>query len=135
MSFMLHPQLEADSTFICKLKLCQMRLMDNALFPWVILIPEQSNLVEITDLTGTDYAVLSQEIYTVTGKLKSLFRADKMNVATLGNQVPQLHIHIIARVKGDEAWPAPVWGKGTKPYGQQEKTAIIAKLAGVLTIP
>lgn len=114
--FALHPQLKKDSATVASLALCDIRLMNNVLFPWVLLIPRVSEAREIIDLKPSLRHLLMDEITHVSGVMQSLFTPDKLNVAALGNQVPQLHIHVIARYKGDEAWPNPVWGKGSAPY-------------------
>jgi diadenosine tetraphosphate (Ap4A) HIT family hydrolase len=123
----LHPVLEKDTFLIKTLDLCQLRLMDNALFPWVILVPDRTAVKEIIDLHPDDQQRLMEEIAITSRQMKAVFSPDKLNVAALGNQVPQLHIHIIARYKNDEAWPHPVWGKGSRPYTADQKTAVIQK--------
>jgi diadenosine tetraphosphate (Ap4A) HIT family hydrolase len=129
--FTLHPQLEKDCTPLGTLGLCRVLLMDNALFPWVILVPERVAAREIIDLHEDDQQLLMQEIASVSRFLKEEFTPDKLNVAALGNQVPQLHIHIIARYKTDEAWPNPVWGRGHRSYTAEEKAALMERLSGL----
>ena len=119
--FELHPQLENDTDYIFQLPLCRVRLMDNSLFPWIILVPAIENITELTDLTTNDQRQLMDEICRMSELMKKAFNPDKLNVATLGNQVPQLHIHIIARYKSDSAWPNPVWGNGRKAYMEMAK--------------
>ena len=117
MTFQLHPQLAKDTAAICDLKLCRVLLMNNQNFPWLILVPRQNGLREIFDLSEKDYLGVMQEVRGVTKKMASHLAADKMNVATLGNMVPQLHIHVIARFTGDAAWPNPVWNAApAAPY-------------------
>ncbi len=106
------PRLEADSTYITDLDLCQVRLNHNAAFPWILLIPRQPDLVEIIDLSARDQQVLMQDIVRASKVMKQLFNPTKINVASLGNVVPQLHVHIIARYQSDSAWPGPVWNSG-----------------------
>lgn len=118
--FALHPQLEQDTFFIIDLKLCRVLLMNNSLFPWLILVPKKENMKELIDLSESDRHVLMDEISLVSEIMKSLFSPDKLNVAALGNQVPQLHIHVIARSKQDTAWPNPVWGRGTEAYNDPD---------------
>ncbi len=137
MSFTIHPQLDKDTILLGHISLCEVRLMNNALYPWIILVPAQADLKEITDLSTEHQITLIREISLVSTAMQHVCQPDKMNVAALGNMVPQLHIHIIARFKDDNAWPNPVWGTGGKPYsdqGLQETTAIImrelAKLSG-----
>lgn len=116
-TFTLHPQLAADTLFISDLPLCRALLMNDARYPWVVLVPRRPDIREIFELRSADQATLWQEVGRCTELIKVLTRADKMNVASLGNLVPQLHIHLVARTVQDEAWPAPVWGRGTAvPY-------------------
>lgn len=117
-NFKLDPRLMLDTHFIGKLSLCRVLLMNNQLFPWVILVPERENMVEIFDLTPKEQRILIDEITAVSQAVKETYWPDKINVAALGNMVEQLHVHIIARFKTDDCWPEPVWGKGSKPYEQ-----------------
>jgi diadenosine tetraphosphate (Ap4A) HIT family hydrolase len=119
MSFTLHPTLAADSLLLGHTPLCQLRLQNNALFPWVVLVPQREACVEIFDLSAEDQTQLMTETSALASTMKTLFSADKMNIATLGNIVPQLHVHIIARFTEDTAWPKPVWGNGHEPYTAQ----------------
>jgi diadenosine tetraphosphate (Ap4A) HIT family hydrolase len=126
---MLDKQLEADSIAIGALQLCEVRLINDVRFPWLVLIPQRAALVEIIDLDPHDQALLTEDIATVSKTLKDVTGCYKLNVAALGNQVRQLHIHIIARFENDAAWPAPVWGRGaSKPYDADARDALIAKL-------
>ncbi|MEO6947038.1 MAG: HIT family protein [Nitrobacter sp.] len=106
----LHPQLEKDTVAIGDLRLSRLLLSKDANYPWLILVPRQADAVEIIDLDYADRARLMMEIGQVSEALKDITGCDKLNVAALGNQVPQLHVHIIARRKTDAAWPRPVWG-------------------------
>ncbi len=121
-AFELHPQLALDSALLLQLPLCQVRLMNNACYPWLILVPTRANITEIFDLTLDDQHILQQEISTVAKKLKAKTHCDKINIAALGNMVPQLHIHIIARFRDDADWPKPVWGGANAPYADLERT-------------
>jgi diadenosine tetraphosphate (Ap4A) HIT family hydrolase len=112
--FTLDSRLENDTHSIGYLGLCQILLMDDARFPWLILVPTKPNLSEIIDLSEDEQALLMREISQCSLALKSLFSPDKLNIAALGNQVNQLHVHIIARFVSDEAWPNPVWGRGER---------------------
>lgn len=112
MPLTLDPHLERDSSPIVSLKLCQVRLQHNAAFPWVILIPQRENVSEIIDLSEADQRVLMEEIALTSRVMKHLFKPDKLNVANLGNIVPQLHVHVVARFKDDKAWPNPIWNNG-----------------------
>jgi diadenosine tetraphosphate (Ap4A) HIT family hydrolase len=105
----LHPQLHADTVPVCDLALSQLLAMNDANFPWLILVPRRVGASEIIDL-GAEQSVLMDEISRVSRALKDETRCDKLNVAAIGNMVPQLHIHIVARRKDDAAWPKPVWG-------------------------
>ncbi len=116
MAFQLNQTLKNDSIFIMELKLCQVRLINNANFPWLILIPQIFNLVEITDLSNAEYDLLNAEIKLVSRALQNALNPDKLNIATIGNVVSQLHFHIIARYKNDHLFPKPVWGCEFTPY-------------------
>jgi diadenosine tetraphosphate (Ap4A) HIT family hydrolase len=106
----LHPQLEEDTVSISELPLSRLLLSKDASYPWLILVPRRAGAIEIIDLDRDDRAHLMTEIGQASEALKDITGCDKLNVAALGNQVPQLHVHIIARRKGDFAWPRPVWG-------------------------
>ncbi len=111
-SFVLDTRLQEDSVEVGNLDLCTVRLMDDARYPWLILVPRVADIVEIHELGDGAQAQLWREV-TDTGRvLTGIYHADKLNVAALGNVVPQLHVHVIARVAGDPAWPGPVWGHG-----------------------
>ena len=118
--FQLHSQLAKDTSLIMNLPLSRVLLMNDARFPWIILVPERADLVDLHDLTHDDYNALTREIRGASKAMAALFKADKMNVATLGNMVSQLHVHIIVRYRSDAAWPAPVWGKGTAELYEAE---------------
>ena len=105
----LHPQLAADTVPVCDLALSRLLAMNDANFPWLILVPRRAGASEIIDLGG-ERALLMDEIALVSRALKDETRCDKLNVAAIGNVVPQLHIHVVARRKDDTAWPKPVWG-------------------------
>ena len=107
----LHPQLRADTAFVCDLALSRLLAMNDSSFPWLILVPRRAGLSELFDL-GADQAALTNEIALVSHALKDETRCDKLNVAAIGNVVPQLHIHIVARTRHDALWPKPVWGAG-----------------------
>jgi diadenosine tetraphosphate (Ap4A) HIT family hydrolase len=105
----LHPQLHADTVPVCDLALSRVLTMNDANFPWLILVPRRAGVSEIFDL-GTEQAVLLNEVSLVSRVLKDATQCDKLNVAAIGNVVPQLHVHIVARRKDDALWPKPVWG-------------------------
>lgn len=106
----LHPQLERDTAPVGDLPLTRVLLMNDSNYPWLVLVPRQPDLTELTDLEENAQGQLMAEIARTMGALKSAAACDKLNVAALGNAVPQLHVHIIARRKTDAAWPKPVWG-------------------------
>jgi diadenosine tetraphosphate (Ap4A) HIT family hydrolase len=106
----LHPQLERDTTSIGDLPLSRVLIINDANYPWLLLVPRRANIVELTDLDDVEQAQLMTEINRVARALRAVTSCDKLNIAALGNVVPQLHVHIIARRQGDAAWPKPVWG-------------------------
>ena len=112
MSFALHPTLARDTVEVARLPLCRVRLMNDRRFPWLILVPEQESRREIHDLPPADRTVLIEEVAQASEVLTRLFHPDKLNVGALGNVVPQLHVHVVARTATDPAWPEPVWGSG-----------------------
>ena len=118
--FILDTRLQEDSVEVGNLSLCNVRLMNDARYPWLILIPRVADVVEVHDLAEGAQTLLWREV-TDTGRvLTRLYNADKLNVGALGNVVPQLHVHVIARNDGDSAWPGPVWGQGpARPYSRQ----------------
>jgi diadenosine tetraphosphate (Ap4A) HIT family hydrolase len=107
----LHPQLAGDSHPVAGFALCELRLMDDANYPWLVLVPRVADATELVDLDPPQQATLMDEISRVSRVMRQLFRPHKLNVAALGNVVPQLHVHVIARQTDDPAWPAPVWGR------------------------
>ena len=127
--FVLDPRLEADTSALGELGLCKVLLMDDARFPWVVLVPKRTDLVEIIDLGSADLVRLIEEIATASGVLEAATSPNKLNVAALGNVVRQLHVHIIARFENDAAWPNPVWGKGERePYAPVKRAEFAGKL-------
>jgi diadenosine tetraphosphate (Ap4A) HIT family hydrolase len=106
----LHPQLAEDTHPVASWPLCDVRLMDDANHPWLILVPRVAEATEVTDLDTAQQAQLMHEIDRAARSLKHAFSPHKLNVAALGNLVPQLHVHVIARYREDIAWPRPVWG-------------------------
>lgn len=132
--FALHPRLAADTTPVVELALSRVLLMDDARFPWLILVPRRPDLREIYDLPAADQATLWQEISRVGEVLMRETGGDKLNVAALGNQVPQLHVHVIARRTDDAAWPGPVWGVGqAEARDQGVRDAIVRSLREALS--
>jgi diadenosine tetraphosphate (Ap4A) HIT family hydrolase len=105
----LHTQLAADTVPVCDLALSRLLAMNDANFPWLILVPRRADASEIIDL-GDEQVLLMDELALVSRALKDETRCDKLNIAAIGNVVPQLHVHVVARRKGDAVWPKPVWG-------------------------
>lgn len=132
-AFQLDPRLAADTFPLASLALCEALLMNDARFPWVILVPRAAGAAEIIDLDERERAALWGEIAAVSTALKAATGCDKLNVAALGNNVRQLHVHIIARFTTDAAWPRPVWGIGAAlPYDAPAREALLARLRGAL---
>ena len=116
----LHPQLAADTHPLATFDLCELRLMDDANYPWLVLVPRVAEARELVDLDATQRHLLTDEIDLAARVLRAAFRPHKLNVAALGNLVPQLHVHVIARFENDPAWPAPVWGRvAARPYSPE----------------
>ncbi|NTJ41009.1 HIT domain-containing protein [Agrobacterium larrymoorei] len=132
-TFRLDDRLARDSALITTLGLCQLRIQNDSRWPWLVLVPQRNDVSELFDLTPLDQAVLTFETNLVAAALKDITGATKINVGALGNIVPQLHVHIIARSEGDPFWPGPIWGQGTAiPYAEDEKQTFMKKLAGAL---
>jgi diadenosine tetraphosphate (Ap4A) HIT family hydrolase len=106
----LHPQLERDTIAVADMPLCRVLLTTDANYPWLLLVPRRHDIIEIADLDYIEQAQLMAEITHAARALKAITGCDKINIAALGNAVPQLHVHVIARSRGDAAWPKPVWG-------------------------
>lgn len=131
--FELHPQLAKDGVVLGDLPLCRVLLMNDAQYPWTILVPRRAGVREIHDLNDADRRQLWDESARLSRALMDLFKGDKLNVAALGNVVPQLHVHHIVRFKSDPAWPAPVWGRlPAKPYDDDARRARVAALHAAL---
>ena len=130
--FTLHPQLAADTFEIAALPLCRVLLMNNRLFPWLILVPRRDCISEILQLSQAEQHQLMDEIARASEALTALCAPHKLNVAALGNMVPQLHVHVVARFREDAAWPQPVWGKGGEPYLPEQRESLIAVLQKML---
>ena len=126
--FTLHPRLAADTAFIGDWPLSQILLMNDSRFPWLILVPRRASLTELFDLDREGQSMLIGEIAAASQRLKTWAKADKINVAALGNQVPQLHVHVIARRIGDSAWPNPPWSGKSIPYEDSERKRITTEL-------
>ena len=133
MNFELHPRLAADTITVDDLPLCRVLLMNDARFPWLILVPRRKAMREVYQLDPAEQAQLWQEATHTGQALMALVGGDKLNLATLGNQVPQLHVHVIARRESDAAWPGPVWGQGTpQAYAQQQLVPYLDELRSML---
>jgi diadenosine tetraphosphate (Ap4A) HIT family hydrolase len=131
--FTLDPVLQNNTFHVCELSLCTVRLSNNAYYPWLILIPKREGASEIIDLNAEDRKILMDEICMVSDYIKHEFLPEKINVAALGNQVKQLHIHIIGRYKEDQAWPGPVWDKGVLKYEDKYLSMMVDRLSGIKT--
>ena len=129
----LDPRLADDTHPVSSLSLCELRLMDDANYPWLILVPRIGEASELIDLDAEQRRQLTDEIDTAARALRSLVRPDKLNVAALGNLVPQLHVHVIARFRNDPAWPAPVWGRAAaRPYTPEQLVQRVRALSEAL---
>ena len=111
-SFALDPRLAADTRLVACLPLCDVRLMNDARYAWLVLVPRRAGLVEISDLRDEEQAALWQEVNRADRALRAVAPCDKLNLGALGNIVRQLHVHLVTRCEGDAAWPGPVWGHG-----------------------
>ncbi len=131
--FALHPQLKADTHFICDLPISSLLLMNDANYLWFILVPRKPDLIELTDLHFDEQTKVLGEINLVARILKKEFHFDKLNIGALGNVVSQLHIHVIGRKKNDATFPKPVWGNApAKPYETKDAETLIKKLKSLL---
>lgn len=127
--FVLDPRLQADTVAVSTLALCDVRLMDDARFAWLVLVPRRAGLVETSDLAPDEQATLWQEVNRAGAALRAVAPCDKLNLGALGNIVRQLHVHVVARCEGDAAWPGPVWGSGNAAaYHEEARAALIAAL-------
>ncbi|WP_298818754.1 HIT family protein [uncultured Roseibium sp.] len=132
-SFAINPRLEGDSYFVEDLPLSQLRLMKDANYPWLMLVPRGADLVELIDLSAEDQQQLMREIAMTSMTLRVATDCEKLNVGALGNQVSQLHIHVIARFRADPAWPGPVWGAVPSiAYEPEKADGLIADLRRAL---
>ncbi|MET4024573.1 diadenosine tetraphosphate (Ap4A) HIT family hydrolase [Marinobacter sp. MBR-99] len=131
--FQLHERLAADTHHLGYSRLCEILLMNDSTWPWLILVPAVPDIREIYQLDHKQQVRLLEESSTLSQGMMELFSGDKMNVAALGNMVPQLHLHHIVRFEGDPAWPGPVWGKQAHvPYTDDELADIHARLKPLL---
>ena len=129
MTFTLHERLAADTLPVVDLALCRVLLMNDRRYPWTILVPRRAGLRDFDQVPPEDKRAFYEEIERVSEILREETVAEKMNVAALGNMVPQLHVHVIARFAADAAWPGPVWGVGeAEPYAADEAEVLIGRL-------
>ena len=134
--FELDPRLAADTFLVGETPLNQVLLMNDARYPWLILVPRRGDTTEPFELSEADQAQLWRESMLLGQAMKAHFAADKLNIAALGNQVAQLHVHHVARFHTDDAWPGPVWGVGSAvPYSDAARDALIGELRSLLREP
>lgn len=133
MRLILHPRLAEECFVVGRFELCALLLMNDARYPWFILVPQRTDISEIHQLSGAQRQQLISESAMLSQALADSFAADKINIAALGNLVPQLHVHHIARYKTDAAWPAPVWGRFPAiHYAEGEEQNVIGRLLAEL---
>ncbi len=131
--FDLDPRLQQDTLVLGDFALCRLLLMNDSTYPWLILVPRRESVSEVFQLTIDEQQQLWRETALLAETLKDAFVADKMNIATLGNVVSQLHMHVVVRRRDDAAWPAPVWGRQPAvPYSQEQLGAMRGRLRLVL---
>ena len=128
MPFKIDKKFLKSSHHITELKLCSIRLHDNSKFPWVILIPKRNKITDMSDLNSKDQILLMKEIIHVSKIMKKLFKTSKLNIEKIGNMVPQLHIHVIARSKKDSSWPLSVWVVKGKKYTKETLSIMMQKV-------
>ena len=128
MSFKLDRKFLKTSHYLTDLKLCTIRINDNSKFPWLILIPKRNKITDMSDLNSKDQIILMKEIVYVSKVMKKFFKTSKLNVEKVGNIVPQLHIHIIARYKKDSSWPLSVWVVKSKLYSAKVLKEVVNKI-------
>jgi len=132
-AFALDPRLEADTCHVAMLPLCEVRLMDDARFAWLVLVPRRAGMVEVADLAEAEQQQLWHEANRCAAALRAVAPCDKLNLGALGNIVRQLHLHVVARMQGDAAWPGPVWGSGSAvPYAAADLSARAQALRKIL---
>ncbi|WP_299868756.1 HIT family protein [uncultured Hoeflea sp.] len=132
-NFTLDPRLARDTTLLTRLGLCELRLMQDCRWPWILLVPQRDDIVEIFDMTPLDQTMLTFETAITAKALKQASGCEKVNVGALGNQVRQFHLHIIGRNSGDPAWPGPVWGHGqAESWNEADRSAFTERLLAAL---
>lgn len=133
MSFELDSRLAADTLPVTALALCEVRLMNDARYPWLVLVPRRPGMVEILDLDLVDQQQLFSEARTCLRALQAVCNPDKLNIGVLGNVVSQLHTHVIARFRTDDAWPKPVWGvHPALPYEADAAAALVERIVAAI---
>jgi diadenosine tetraphosphate (Ap4A) HIT family hydrolase len=131
-AFALDSRLAAATLPVGDLALSSVLLQNDSRFPWLVLVPRRPGLVELTDLGDADYRTLADEIRLATRVMLALAKPDKVNMAALGNVVPQMHVHVVGRFRSDPAWPGPVWGFGTAaPYPHHASAALVERAQGL----
>ena len=129
-TFELHERLAADCFFVGDLPLCRLLMMNDSRYPWYILAPRRAELKEIYQLAAEDQQQLTRESCLLAVAMQTLYQPDKLNIAAIGNLVPQLHLHHVARYQTDAAWPAPVWGKlAALPYAPVQAQAELQRIS------
>lgn len=133
LDFVLDARLHADTRHVVSLALCHVLLMNDARFPWLVLVPRRAGMVEICDLSAAEQAALWQETNHAAQALRAIAPFGKLNLGALGNIVRQLHVHVVGRREGDAAWPGPVWGSGrAEPYDDDSLGRLMLQLRGEL---
>lgn len=131
--FALDRRLAADTRHVASLPLCEVLLMNDARYAWLVLVPRRAGMVEIADLSATEQQTLWSEVNQAGAALRACAPCDKLNLGALGNIVRQLHVHVVARIEGDAAWPGPVWGSGpAQAYAPAALDQLIACLRNTL---
>jgi diadenosine tetraphosphate (Ap4A) HIT family hydrolase len=129
MAFQLHQKLQEDCIYSGKFELCRLLIMNDCQYPWFVLVPETPNISEIYQLNKVERNLLIEESSYLSENLVRLFTPDKMNIAAIGNIVPQLHIHHVVRYQSDKSWPQPVWGKyAAIPYEEGQINDLLLRL-------
>src|SRR5690242_19739138 len=129
-AFALDGRLAGDTIPVGDLELCSVLLLDDSRFPWLLLVPRRSGLIELTDLSEDEAFMLTRELRFAVRVMQDLARPDKVNVGALGNVVSQLHVHVVGRFRSDPAWPGPVWGHGARtPYPPHAAAALVERAA------
>lgn len=131
--FALDPRIESTTVAVAEFGLSTVRLMNDRAYPWIVLLPRREGLRETHELDAADRHVLIDEIARASAAMEAAFAPTKINVAAIGNIVPQLHVHVIARFEGDPAWPGPVWGHApAKPYDPHDLARVVERVRAAL---